>query len=131
MRHLIDTNVAIDIRDGYDDVPVHVRMLARRPALSAVTVVELHGGTARDPALAGRRSASLRELLAFLPILPFDDACAEAYGRIVAASGYSRPRILDRMIAATALVHGLTVVTANAPDFADVPGLELEAWATA
>ena len=37
-------------------------------------------------------------------------------------------RILDRLIAATAIVHDLTLVTINGADFRDIPGLKLEAW---
>jgi tRNA(fMet)-specific endonuclease VapC len=35
---------------------------------------------------------------------------------------------MDLWIAATALVHGLTVVTHNARDFAHIPGLPVEDW---
>lgn len=52
----------------------------------------------------------------------------DAYGRIVAHAGYSRRKLLDRMIAAQALVHRAALVTLNADDFTDVPGLKLEAW---
>jgi tRNA(fMet)-specific endonuclease VapC len=47
--------------------------------------------------------------------------------QIVEAVGYSR-RKLDRMIAAQALVHRATLVTLNAGDFRDVPGLDLLPW---
>jgi predicted nucleic acid-binding protein len=40
----------------------------------------------------------------------------------------SRRKLLDRMIAAQALVHRATLVTLNASDFRDVPGLELLSW---
>jgi predicted nucleic acid-binding protein len=42
--------------------------------------------------------------------------------------GYSRRKLLDRMIAAQALDHRATLVTLNAGDFRDVPGLELLSW---
>ena len=54
--------------------------------------------------------------------------CADAYRKIVRQSGFSRRKTLDRMIAATALVNNATLVTANGPDFADIPGLALEIW---
>jgi tRNA(fMet)-specific endonuclease VapC len=61
-------------------------------------------------------------------IAALDDAAADAYGSIVAHSGYSRPKLIDRMIAAQALVHRATLVTFNADDFRDIPGLQLESW---
>ena len=67
-------------------------------------------------------------LLAFLTVVHFDTADARAYGDIVRAVGYSRRKLLDRMIAAQARVRGATLVTANPADFRDVPGLELLAW---
>lgn len=59
-------------------------------------------GTLRSPALQR-----------ILPTLEFDDLAAATYGSIVAAVGYSRRRLLDRMIP---------------DDFSDVPGLTLCAW---
>ena len=67
-------------------------------------------------------------MLAALPSLAFEDAAAETYGRIVRAAGFSRRRILDRMIAAQAIVHRATLVTRNGADFRDVPGLSLLEW---
>jgi predicted nucleic acid-binding protein len=46
----------------------------------------------------------------------------------VAAAGYSRRKLLDRMIAAQALVHRAELVTFNTGDFSDVPGLKLCVW---
>jgi predicted nucleic acid-binding protein len=56
------------------------------------------------------------------------DAAADAYRMIVEAAGYSRRKLLDRMIAAQALVHRAKLVTQNPNDFQDVPGLGLLAW---
>lgn len=58
--------------------------------------------------------------------LPFEAACARAYGRIYAevlAAGRKPrgPRSLDLMIAATALAYTLPLYTLNA---ADLQGLE-------
>jgi tRNA(fMet)-specific endonuclease VapC len=125
---LLDTDVAIHLRDGDAAIKARIGALASPPALSVVTWVELEGGIHAVPAFARKRRAAVDALLETLEILDFDSACAAAYGRIVAAAGYSRPKVVDRMIAATALVHGLTLITANGKDFADVPGLALEVW---
>lgn len=64
----------------------------------------------------------------FLPVLDFDFDMAEVYGTDRQTTGFSRRKIIDRMIAATALVQGLTLITCNGDDFTDVPGLELLVW---
>jgi tRNA(fMet)-specific endonuclease VapC len=63
-----------------------------------------------------------------MPVLDFGAAEADAYRAIVEAVGFSRRKLLDRMIAAQALVHHATLVTQNPSDFQDIPGLDLEVW---
>lgn len=70
-------------------------------------------------------------MLKYLPVLPFDDAAAEEYGRIIARLGWVRGRDYDRMIAAHALSVQARLVTANITDFSDIPGLAIENWAAA
>jgi tRNA(fMet)-specific endonuclease VapC len=67
-------------------------------------------------------------MLEAIPAVAFDDQSAEAYASILASAGYSRRKLLDRMIAAQAFVHKATLVTMNAPDFADVVGLDTLVW---
>ncbi len=128
MAYLLDTNVAIHLRDGDIAVTTRVAALAGAVLMSIVTRVALEGGVHREPAHAAVRRARLDAMLAAIPALAFDDAAADAYGVIVAHTGYSRRKLLDRMIAAQALVHRATLVTLNADDFVDVPGLQLDAW---
>jgi predicted nucleic acid-binding protein len=68
------------------------------------------------------------ELLQTMRLVPFDAAIVPIYGEIVAACGYSRRQVFDRLIAATAILHDLTLVTLNGADFADIPDLRLEVW---
>ncbi len=96
--------------------------------MSIVTRVELEGGVYRNPATARIRRARLDAILAAVPTLAFDDTAAEVYGTIVASAGYSRRKLLDRMIAAQALVHRATLVTRNKGDYADISDLALMAW---
>jgi tRNA(fMet)-specific endonuclease VapC len=126
--YLLDTNVAIHLRDGDETVTSQIAALEGAILLSVISRVELEGGVYRSPAQVGNRRPRLDAMLAALPVLAFDDAAAHAYRQIVEAVGYSRRKLLDRMIAAQALVHRATLVTMNAADFRDVPGLELLSW---
>ena len=128
MAFLLDTDVAIHLRDGDPLITGKVGVLDDAVLMSIVTRVELEGGVYRDPAYARVRRARLDAILAAIPTVAFDDSAADAYGAIVASAGYSRRKLLDRMIAAQALVHRSTLVTINAGDYADVPGLSLLSW---
>ena len=61
------------------------------------------------------------------PGLPFDDAAADAYETVcgLALSGGRevRGRVIDLMIAATAVAHGAAIITRNPNDFARLDGL--------
>ena len=128
MAFLLDTDVAIHLRDGDEVVTAKVAALTGAILLSVVSRVELEGGVYRDIAQASVRRPRLDAILAALPVLAFDDTAADAYRKIVESAGYSHRKILDRMIAAQALVHRATLVTRNAADFRDVPGLDLLVW---
>ena len=129
MIHLIDTNIAIHLRDGDAGIVARYATLPDIPLISIVTAVELAGGVAsgafdqRD----ARRNV-LDELLTESSLVAFERTHAEAYLEIVQATGFSRARILDRMIAAQALRLGATLITVNIRDFRDVPGLQIEDW---
>src|SRR5471030_1029682 len=128
MAFLLDTDVALHLRDGDSTITDKVAALADAVLMSIVTRVELEGGVYREPAYSQIRRARLDAILAAVPAIAFDDAAAEAYGAIVAGTGYSRRKLLDRMIAAQALVHRASLVTMNAGDYADIPDLTLVAW---
>jgi predicted nucleic acid-binding protein len=125
---LLDTNVAIHLRDGNSEIITKVVALQGAVLLSVISRVELEGGVYRDPAQAHLRRPRLDAILDILPVLAFDDVAADAYRAIVETAGYSRRKLLDRMIAAQALVHRATLVTMNGADFRDVPGLGLLEW---
>lgn len=125
---LLDTSVAIPLRDGDADVLARANGLSIAPYVSVLTVAELEGGVFANPALATARRAALDALLGRVDILPFDDPELAAYRAILDACGYSRAKVLDRLIAATALANGLALATRNPKDFRDVPELSLEAW---
>lgn len=94
--------------------------------LSVVSVVELKAGlTGPEAAL---RHTTLSLMLREIEVLAFGLEEAETYGALVQAAGYSRRKVLDRMIAAQAIVADAPLVTRNAHDFRDIPGLSLLVW---
>ncbi|KQU55896.1 hypothetical protein ASG67_07270 [Sphingomonas sp. Leaf339] len=126
--HLIDTNIAIYLRDGHGEMTTRLIALSQRPAISLMTWVEMEGGVHTHPRFAAYRRAATDALVAAVDILPLDPPVVAAYTNIVGACGFSRPRILDRLIAATAIIHSLTLVTINGDDFRNIPGLSLDIW---
>jgi predicted nucleic acid-binding protein len=128
MAILLDTDVAIHLRDGEPSIWKRLNDRSERPVLSILAQVELEGGVLRDRIDAGRKRLALDLLLRRMMILPFDEACVAVYRVIIEARGYNRPRLVDRMIAATAMAHDLTLVTMNGDDFRDIPDLRLEVW---
>ena len=113
MAFLLDTLVAILLRDGNPPVTQKVAVLEGVVLISIVTRVELEGGVYREPEQAPIRRAQLDAMLSAIPALAFDDLAAKTYGAIVASVGYSRRKLLDRMIAAQALVHRATLATST------------------
>ena len=128
MAFLLDTCVAIDLRDDRNDTITKITTLSVRPKISAITKVELEGGVYVDPEFAVSRRRALDALLRRLPVVDFSSSMATAYGQIVSQTGFNRRKIIDRMIAATAIVHDLTLITTNGDDFRNIDGLKLEIW---
>lgn len=128
MAFLIDTNIAIHARDGVDAVLEKLAAHEGAVLISALSLAELQRGLYKDTQEGQLRKARLDVLLADIPILPFGEAAAVAYGRIIAQRGWSRRRDFDRMIAAHALATASILVTNNQADFRDIPGLTLANW---
>jgi predicted nucleic acid-binding protein len=127
MPLLIDTDVAIHLRDG--DPIVAARMAETgAPMISAITLGELEADAARDVSGNKLRRRLLDAMLGLVPVLPFTAAESAEYGHIVGVLGYDRRKVLDRMIAAQAIVAGLPLATINGRDFRDIPNLDLLVW---
>jgi len=65
-----------------------------------------------------------------MPVLAYDEQAAEWHARERARlESKGRPvSFRDSQIAAVAVVHGLTLVTANVSHFEPLSGLEIENW---
>ena len=137
---LLDTNVVSELRKAHSGkANANVAGWAAKARasslfLSAIVVQELEVGALRierrDPQQGAliRRWLEAEVLRTFADrILPIDVAIA----RRSAALNVPDPRpFRDSLIAATALVHGLTVVTRNISDFASTGVSLLNPWQT-
>jgi predicted nucleic acid-binding protein len=99
-------------------------------AVSAITMAELAAGphATTNVDVRGRRQDRLQRAEAAFDPLPFDGDAARAYGRVfaavVAAGRKARgARVVDLLIAATALAHELPLYTRNDDDFAGLDDL--------
>lgn len=128
MLRLLDTSVAILLRDLDPRIAERVANLERLPILSVLTVVELEGGVAACELGREKRRRRVDTMLKLLPVLPFGASEATRYGGIVAELGFSRSKIIDRLIAAQALAVDATLATLNPRDFRNIAGLHLEDW---
>ena len=120
--YLLDTNVVSELRRpkphgavlawlrGVDDLQLH---------LSAVTIGEIQAGIEltreQDGAKADEISAWLAMVAESYNVLPMDAPAFRSWAQLMHRQ--SNTLYEDAMIAATAKVHGLTVVTRNVADF--------------
>ena len=131
MTYLLDTNVCIKYLNGKAP-KVRLRLQSHRPEeirVCSIVKGELFAG-ARKSTNPVRTLARQQAFLAVFASLPFDDAAADAYGRIRAhLESVGTPMgPHDTQIAAIALASGCTLVTDNTREFSGVPGLPIENW---
>ena len=127
MRYLVDTDWVIDYQRG---VPRLVNrldtLLPQGAGLSIVSLAELYEGVfgSADPQRNERR---LRAFLASVEIVPLDETTcpifAQERGRLRAAGNLIGD--FDLLIGATALRHGLTLLTNNRRHFERLQGLSI------
>jgi hypothetical protein len=119
-RVLVDTSVLI----GTEVVPAGLEA-----AISVASLAELHFGVlvAADPDERARRAQRLGVIEATFDPLPVDAAVAREWGRLAAAvaerGGRPRRRVVELVIAATANVHDVPLLTADTADLSIIDDL--------
>lgn len=125
MKYLLDTNVICEATARQPDpgVAAWVDTHSRESLLSCVTLGEIWKGLHRLP--EGKRKQGLAKWAESLEenfaeqILPLDTVTLKEWGKLCArheAKGFNLD-VLNGLIAATAMVHQLIVVTRNTADF--------------
>ena len=141
MMFLLDTNVVSELRKvraGKADAGVSAwaaNVDASALFMSAITVMELEMGVLQVERRDTAQGALLRTwldrhvLVEFADrVLPIDAAVARRCARLHVPDRRSER---DALIAATALVHGMTVVTRNVADFASTEARIFNPWGEA
>lgn len=137
MKTLIDTDVLSEARKPDGHAMVKQRLAAAHPDdlfISVISIGEITHGITRLPAGAKRR-----ELEAWLAmterhfadrILPIDRDIAQLWGEITAAAANTGRTLhaADGLIAATAIHHGLRIMTRNTKDYEPTGVLLSNPW---
>lgn len=139
MGTLLDTTVFIDLERAVRRLPPATAMAAvserleeqlgpdEEVAIAAITASELLHGVHRATAEhRARREAFVEAVIAAFPPVPFGLLAARAHARIwaeLAATGQD-VSAHDRLVAATAIMAGWRVGTANTRHFDHIDGLD-------
>jgi tRNA(fMet)-specific endonuclease VapC len=135
MDYLLDTNACIALINGE---PPTVRARLQKASatgahilVSSIALFELWYGVAKSAKQDFNRKRVETFLSGPILMLPFDHADSRIAGQVRATLEASGKPIgaYDVLMAAQALRHGLTLVTANVREFSRVKGLPWQDWA--
>jgi predicted nucleic acid-binding protein len=122
-KYLLDTNIISELRKPkpHGGVVAWINGLQEEQLfLSVVTLGELQASIERTRRQAPEKARAIElwvdQLAESFQILPMDTRCFREWARLM--EGKSKQVLEDAMIAATARVYALTVVTRNERDFA-------------
>ena len=117
---LLDTNTCIYLLEGKSEAAkARFESCSQGEVVtSAIVFAEVVIGVKPMDSLA-----EVMQFFAIVPVLAFDREAGTRYAELP-----FKRQSFDRLIAAHALALDLTLVTANAKDFRDIPALRFEDW---
>jgi toxin FitB len=135
--YVLDTNVLSEFRKRHRMYPKVAAWAASVPVdetfLSAITILEIEIGTLQMERKDARQGKSLRLWLEDSILIDYRDRIlpvdVNAARECASLHVPNRQPERDALIAATALVHGMTVVTRNVADFAPTGVRIFNPWA--
>jgi predicted nucleic acid-binding protein len=120
-RYLLDTNILIYLQKGISDTQVITflsQAIAANPKISVITEIEVLGFKFDSVTDLQKMEA----LIADTVVLPLDKAVAL---KTISIRRMHKIKLPDAIIAATALVHGLALITRNTSDFSSIDNLSV------
>jgi tRNA(fMet)-specific endonuclease VapC len=128
---MLDTNVVVAFLNGNKSILRRIRAEVDKIALNTLVIAELDYG-AKASQRARENSEKLYRLVEVCQVIPFDIECAKVFGTIKSKlRSLGRPTgEMDGLIAAAAMAHKATLVTADKKHFENIEGLGLEVWPT-
>ena len=130
MAYLFDTDAISELLRP-KPAPTFVKWIKEVPRedqfVSAITVGELYQGAYRSPSQVHHLQNLEQRVLPAVTVLPYDAAVAKVFGCTRAALERAGARLndADLQIGATAVYHGLELVTGNLRHFQRIPDLEI------
>lgn len=127
---MIDTDILIYSIKGREKVIENFKARRNYPkAMSVITYGELIYG-AKKSLYIEKNIATVRRLVEIFPILHITPVIMETFGELKAKLEKTETLLddMDLLIASTALIHNLILVTNNTKHFEKIEGLEIENW---
>lgn len=132
LKYLIDTDWVVYYFKGRQAIVKRLNAIEDESlAISVVTLAELYDGLygSRDPR---KREQDLQNFLQWVTVLRLDEETCRLFGkeRSRLRQAGRLPGDMDLFIGATALRHGLTILTNNSNHFGRIAGLRIESLAS-
>lgn len=132
MNYLIDTDILIYSLKDNSKVNNNFKIKRNFPkSISVVSYGELIYG-AKKSNHKEKNLANVKRIREIFPVIDITPSVMDTFGELKSSLEIEGKIIddMDLLIASTALVHNLILVTNNEKHFSRIDGLEIENWAT-